>query len=63
MNMGGGTTRLAASHLMTPRLSLGLGEGIEVVVVESAMPRRLQMCNPSGDGEGSQWERWATAVM
>lgn len=47
---------------MTPRLSLGLGEGIEVVVVESAMLRRLQMCNPSGDGEGSQWEWRAAAV-
>lgn len=61
MNTGGGVSRLAASLLMT--LRLGWGGGVMVVVVESAMPRRLQICNSSGRGEGSQWEQWAAAAV
>lgn len=64
MNTGGrGVSRLVALLLVTLRLRLDWGGGVVVVAAESVMPRRLQICNPSGCGEGSQWEQWAAAAV
>lgn len=61
--MGGGGQSACRSSPCDPAAEAGLGGGVVVLAVESAMPRRLQICNPSGCGEGSQWEQWAAAAV